>query len=106
MKQGNKNRNSPRLANAIRRAIAYASLHSSLWYVYHSDDLGRLIYEIAYKADKYDVLNALCSGTQQNVVTFARGDIRHKKKRGGLLETILSLIAVFIILTLFVKIGY
>lgn len=100
MKQRNKKRNSPRLANAIRRAIAYASLRSSWWYAYNSDDLGMLIYEIAYKADKYDVLNALCSGTQQNVVTFARGDIRHKRKRFGFLETILALMVICIILTL------
>ena len=101
-----KKRNSQRLANAIKRAIAYANLRYSWWYAYNSDDLGRLIYEIAYKADKYDVLNELCPGKRQSIITFARGDIRHTKKRVESLETILALIVLFIIVTIFVTIGY
>ena len=91
----NKKRNSPRLANAIRRAIEYAHACSSWWYAYRSDDLGRLIYDFAYKADKYDVLNRLCPGVQTSVITFARGDIRHRSRIS--LAELLAMIAVAIV---------
>lgn len=58
MKQKYKKMNSPRLANAIKRALAYARDHSGWWYAFCSDRLGRLIIDYAYGADKYDVLNA------------------------------------------------
>lgn len=79
MKQKNKP-NSPRLTNAIKKACAYARDHSGYWCVF---DLGRMIIEYAYGADKYDVLNALCPGIQGEVITYARGDIRHRKHRLG-----------------------
>ena len=95
MKQKYNKQNSPRLANAIRRACEYARGHSGWWYVFRSDDMGRLIYDFAYKADKYDVLNRLCPGVQTSVITFARGDIRHRKRID--LAELLAMIAVAIV---------
>ena len=80
MKQKYKKTNSPRLANAIKRALAYARDHSGWWYAFCSDRLGRLIIDYAYGADKYDVLYALCPGIHGEVITYARGDIRHRKR--------------------------
>lgn len=95
MRQKYKKQNCPRLANAIRRACEYAHGHSGWWYAFRSDDLGRLIYDFAYKADKYDVLNKLCPGAQTSIVTFARGDIRHRKRID--LAEMLAMIAVAIV---------
>lgn len=90
-----KKQNCPRLANAIKRACEYAHGHSGWWYAFRSDDLGRLIYDFAYKADKYDVLNRLCPGAQTSIVTFARGDIRHRSRIS--LAELLAMIAVAIV---------
>lgn len=95
MKQKYKKQNCPRLANAIKRACEYAYGHSGWWYAFRSDDLGRLIYGFAYKADKYDVLNRLCPGVQTSVITFARGDIRHRSRIS--LAELLAMIAVAIV---------
>lgn len=73
-------RHSPRLANAIKRALAYARDHSGWWCAFSSDRLGRLIIDYAYGADKYDVLYVLCPGIHGEVITYARGDIRHRKR--------------------------
>lgn len=80
MKQKYKKSNSPRLANAIKKALACARDHSGWWEAFRSDDLGILILGYAYGADKYDVLNALCPGIHGKVITYARGDIRHRKR--------------------------
>lgn len=95
MKQKYNKQNSPRLANAIRRAFEYAYGHSDWLYAFRSDDLGRLIYDFAYKADKYDVLNKLTPGAQTSIVTFARGDIRHRKRIN--LAELLAMIAIAIV---------
>ncbi len=94
MKQKYKKQNCPRLANAIRRACEYAHSRSGWWYPFHSDYLGMLIYDFAYKADKYDVFNRLCPGVQTSVITFARGDIRHRKRID--IAEMLAMIAVVI----------
>lgn len=90
-----KKQNCPRLANAIKRACEYAQSNSGWWYAFRSDDLGRLIFDFAYKADKYDVLNRLCPGVQTSVITFARGDIRHRSRIS--LAELLTMIAVAIV---------
>ena len=95
MKLKYKKQNSPRLANAIKKACEYAHGNSGWWYAFLSDDLGRLIYDFAYKADKYDVLNRLCPGVQTSIITFARGDIRHRKRID--LAEMLAMIAVAIV---------
>lgn len=99
MKQKYKKMNSPRLANAIKRALAYARWR----YAFYSNQLGMLILDYAYGADKYDVLNnALCLGIHGKVITYARGDIRHRKRHvsidGGML--MLALITAVIMLCL------
>jgi hypothetical protein len=99
MKQKFKKENSPRLKNAIKRAFAYSG---QLWY-FPINMLGELILYYAYGADKYDVLNALCPGIRGKVITFIRGDIRHKKKRtcfGGIAREITLLLIVILVLLL------
>lgn len=73
-------RHSPRLASAIKRACAYARDHFRWYSSFGAYELGMLIFEFAYKADKYDVLNDVCPGVQREVVTYIRGDIRHRKR--------------------------
>lgn len=79
MKRIFKKQKSPRLENAIKRACEIAHANSGWWYVFRSNDLGDLIYNIAYKADKFDVLNKLADGVGKSILTFIRGDIRPKK---------------------------
>lgn len=83
MKHKHKKSNSPRLANAIKKACAYARDHSDWLKSFYSDYLGILIVCYAYVADRYDVQNKLCPGIGCKVITFARGDIRHRKHRLG-----------------------
>ena len=80
MKLKYKKQNSPRMQSAINRTF-----HSWIGYCIWSDvrGLGMLALDLAYGADKYDVLNALCPGIQGEVITYARGDIRHRKHRFG-----------------------
>lgn len=80
MKQKFLKKNCPRIARAIREAVLIVGRRSGWFgnYYYHSD-IGRMVYELGLKADKYDVLNALCVGAENKVVTFARGDIRHRR---------------------------
>ncbi len=59
-------------------------------------DLGVCILILAYVADKYDVLNRLCPGKRNKIVTFARGDIRHRRWRMKyLLLLVLALAVLF-----------
>lgn len=103
----NKKKNSPRLANAIKRAIEYAHAYSTWWYAYRSDDLGRLIYEIAYKADKYDVLNALVCVERNKIVTFCRRDIRHRLNRNEqICDGIIALVMFHLIVSLLITLCY
>ena len=70
-------RHSPRLERAIKQACEIAHANSGWWYAFRSNDLGELIFNIAYKADKYDVLNKLVKGFSKPLVSFIRVDIRH-----------------------------
>lgn len=38
-----------------------------------------MVFEIAYKADKYDILNALAIGERHTTTSFIRGDTRKEK---------------------------
>lgn len=80
MKQKFVKKKCPRIARAIREAVLIVGRRSGWFgnYYYHSD-VGRMVYELGLKADKYDVLNALSVGAENKVVTFARGDIRHRR---------------------------
>ena len=115
MRQEYKKQNSPRMQSAINRVLTHVyslitisccGRYRIVYNPYSSMDLGVCILILAYGADKYDVLNRLCSGNRNKIVTFARGDIRNTKKRVESLETILALIVLFIIVTIFVTIGY
>lgn len=105
MKQKFLKKNCPRIARAIREAVLIVG-RRSYWFgnnYYHSD-VGRMVYELGLKADKYDVLNALCPGIQGEVITYARGDIRRRKHRLGcdsiaIYITLLLLVVVVVLLS-------
>lgn len=99
MKMKGKERNCPRLANAIKRACAYAHTHVGWWEAFNSDILGDWIIKLAYGADKYDVLNALCPGATVCIITYARGDIRHSHMQCGYIVVFLLLILVVLSVT-------
>lgn len=97
-----KHRNCPRLANAIKRVIHI--LHEkccgrySISFSGRPDDFGKMVFEIAYKADKYDILNALSIGERHTPLSFIRGDIRKEKSTSKALSmTMLLLIIILII---------
>ncbi len=62
-------------------------------------DLGVCILILAYGADKYEVLNRLCYGNRNKIVTFARGDIRHRHWRMKYL--LLLVLALIVLLEMF-----
>ena len=92
MKQKYKKQNSPRMQSAINRTF-----HSFIgWWIWADvRGLGMFALDLAYGADKYDVLNRLCPGVQTSVITFARGDIRHRSRIS--LAELLAMIAVAIV---------
>lgn len=81
MKQKFLKKNCPRIARAIREAVLIVGRRSGWFgnYYYHSD-VGRMVFELGLKADKFDVLNKLSLGFKPDVVTYIRGDIRHRKR--------------------------
>lgn len=104
MRQEYKKQNSPRMQSAINRVLThvYSVLTISrferyriVYYPFSSSDIGVSILMLAYGADKYDVLNKLCPGAQTSIVTFARGDIRHRSRIS--LAELLAMIAVAIV---------
>ena len=98
-----KKQNSPRMQSAINRVlthvysvtISHCGRYRIVYNPYSSMDIGLSILMLAYGADKYDVLNRLCPGAQTSIVTFARGDIRHRKRID--LAELLAMIAVSIV---------
>lgn len=54
---------------------------NGVWWM-HSDvrSLGQLALQLAYGADKYDVLNKLCCPYKQGIMSFVRCDIRHRSR--------------------------
>lgn len=92
-------RHSPRLERAIKQACEIAHANSGWWYAFRSNDLGELIFNIAYKADKYDVLNKLVKGFSKPLVSFIRGDIRHVALK-AVSANVTTIILVFFILIL------
>ena len=91
MRQEYKKQNSPRMQNAITKVL---TSNAGSWYM-DARYIGMWIMELAYGADKYDVLNRLCPGAQTSIVTFARGDIRHRSRIS--LAELLAMIAVAIV---------
>lgn len=92
MRQVFKKQNCPRMQSAINRTFHY-SIGGWIWADVRG--LGMLALDLAYGADKYDVLNRLCPGAQTSIVTFARGDIRHRKRIA--LAEMLAMIVVAIV---------
>lgn len=102
MKQKFLKKNCLRIARAIREAVLIVGRRSGWFgnYYFHSD-VGRMVYELGLKADKYDVLNALCVGAENKVVTFARGDIRHRRH----ISELACLIILAVVLVLIIAIA-
>ena len=98
-----KKSNSPRVQSAIKKVIGYLHLHHGGWhftdYMCRPDNFGLMVFLIAYKADKYDVLNRLSTGFHSLARSFIRADIRRKKppkpKAIGILAIILLIIITF-----------
>ena len=101
-------RNSPRRENAIRQAVIYLKDSCGYWGNSHfHEDVGRFIWRLKYKADKYDVLNALCCGKQNKVLTFARADIRHRLDRYKLFcDAVMFLVMIHMIVSFLITICY
>lgn len=68
----------PKRDSAVKRILA--QIHDSIgWWGYRPCDLGLLIFDAVYKADKYDVLSKLPKGAKSLTKSFIRGDIRKEK---------------------------
>ena len=90
MKNKFKKQNSPRLQSAINQAIALKSWH--WWYVVSAIEFWDVIFNICYKADKYDVLNRLAApGNHTKIVTYCRGDIRHRRNTPNVISFLIFL---------------
>ena len=75
MKLKYKKQNCPRIQNAITRVLTRVE---GCWWR-DARYIGEWIRELAYGADKYDVLNKLENpDIHARIITFCRGDIRHK----------------------------
>ena len=105
-KRKQQTKNCPRLQNAIKRVVAIAHRQGGYgWWtpqICRPYGFGTAVWQIAYQADKYDVLNHLigsnkmiypCNNTSSNC--FIRGDIRHKNAR---LQAILLLLLLILVL--------
>ena len=97
MKTIYKRRNCPRLQHAIKVTIAQVHGRGRWWGKTAPEDIGTMIYEIAYKADKSDVLNRLLTTFLQSFRSFIRADIRWEK------PTRLHALTLIFILILFIK---
>ena len=99
MKQKYEKKNCPRLTNAIKRVVSGAhEQYGGYWgYPFRPYCFGMSVFEIAYKADKYDVLNALLPGSRHEVVSYARGDIRHRRRYENYSMLLFLLIVLLII---------
>jgi len=105
MKQKYQKQNYPRLVNAIKRVVSgvHEQYGGYCYYSYSPYYFGMSVFEIAYKADKYDVLNAILPGAQHEVVFYARGDIRHRRRYDNyslLFLLIITLFVIFVVSTL------
>ena len=99
-----KPKNCPRLANAIKQVIHNLHERHGGWWHWGSsecrpDNFGEMVFEIAYKADKYDILNALAIGERHTMASFIRGDIRKEKTTSK--APSLTLLLLIIILIIF-----
>ena len=91
------------MANAIKQVIHYLHERHGGWWHFGSsecrpDNFGRLVFAIAYQADKYDILNAIAIGKRHTMMSFIRGDIRKEKatSKATSMAIILLIIILFI----------
>lgn len=93
MKNKYRKRNCPRLESVIKCVLSATHEEYGGWYcnACRPYDLGMKIFEIAYGADKYDVLNKLCCPCKRGIVSFVRCDIRHRTRLLDLLLLLLLL---------------
>lgn len=106
MKHGKKSSHSPRFINAVKQIAAFARQYysGSGWYWWHGSKMSPKefydrLYYLAFKADKYDILNKLAKGFSKPLVSFVRGDIRHVAIKAATTATN-TIILVFFILIL------
>lgn len=102
MKTKYKKRNSPRYGNALKKVIT--ELHKRIWHYFYAiraEDIGTMALDIAYGADKYDVLSKVCRGFLRSIVTFIRGDIRNRHFNADYMRLLirLSVLIVLYIIT-------
>lgn len=93
MKLKYKKENSPRMQSAINRT--FHAWQGGWWMRSDVRALGMCAIDLAYGADKYDVMNRLSTGHRNKIVTFARGDIRRKYDR---MKFLLLLVLAMIVL--------
>ena len=101
MKLQYKKQNSPRRDNAIRQAYNILA-DSSGWFgrSHFSDDLGELIWSLKFKADKYDVINALvlAPGNNFKPMEFIRADIRPHRRIFGITDLLILVMLIVALL--------
>ena len=92
-----------RAKSAAKEIIAHAREQYGWWEAFRSPDLGRAIFMAAYRADRYDLLNATCPGMRPDIMELARGDCRKRREPYFLvLLRLLLLLAVLYCLLLFI----
>lgn len=69
-----------RAKSAAKEIIAHAREQCGWREAFRSPDLGRAIFMAAYRADRYDLLNATCPGTRPDIMELARGDCRKRRE--------------------------
>ena len=96
MKLKYKKENSPRMQSAINRT--FHAWQGGWWMRSDVRALGICAIDLAYGADKYDVLNRLSTGHRNKIVTFARGDIR--QRHDGMKILLFMVLALIVLLAL------
>ena len=99
MKHGMKHSHSPRHINAAKQVTAYATTYLGRCGRYSRCKMRPLefferMFELKFKADKFDILNKLATIVSRETLSFIRCDIRHK----FVATPITTLILIFIIL--------
>ena len=95
MKIRYKKRNSPRMQSAINRTF---HAYTNDWFFRSNVKFLALVcLDLAYGADKYDVLNKLCCPYKRGIVSYVRCDIRHRSRFMDVLLLLLLLTFLWLI---------
>lgn len=93
MKNKYKKQNCPRIQTAITKVM---TSNVGCWYE-DARYIGMWIMELAFGADKYDVLNKLAvPGNHTKIVTYCRGDIRHRRNTLDIISFLIFLELLFL----------